>query len=334
MQAQAAVATAPNRVEFADVHVPEPGPEDVVIRVRHSWISPGTEGSFVRGERIAGDTPREESDPLPFPHVPGYQKGGVIEHIGSDVRGIEVGDEVFATISHIEGMFFPFAGHVSPAVTHASQVWKLSPGASLLGASGACLAQVGFNVASRAPIEKGDAAVVIGDGLVGQWAAQVLASHGARVLMAGRHDERLALAQKYLPAQSVLNTRQEKLLEAAREWAPHGVAAVADTAGSIETLEELCPLMKHGGHIVSAGFYGPNGRLDLQKLRDRELTLHAPSGWNRERITSTLELLASGAMEAERLITHRFPSSRCGEAFELILSRSEPFLGVVLDWTE
>ena len=69
MKASAAVATAPNHVEFRTVEVPDPGDEDVVVRVRHSWISNGTEGSFIRGERIAGDTPRRASDPLPFPHL-------------------------------------------------------------------------------------------------------------------------------------------------------------------------------------------------------------------------------------------------------------------------
>ena len=53
----AAVAVAPWRVVYRAVDVPEPGPEDVVIRVLHSWISNGTEGSFVRGERGSPRTP-------------------------------------------------------------------------------------------------------------------------------------------------------------------------------------------------------------------------------------------------------------------------------------
>src|SRR5262249_30812981 len=112
MQAQAVVATQPRRVAFQSVTVPDPGPEDVVVRIRHSWISNGTEGSFVRGERIAGDTPRKESDPLPFPHVPGYQKVGVVEWAGAEVGDIRVGDVVFATVSRVEEMFYPFGGHV------------------------------------------------------------------------------------------------------------------------------------------------------------------------------------------------------------------------------
>src|SRR5436190_13915711 len=112
MQAHAAVALAPRHVAFQPVTVPDPGPDDVVVRVRHSWISNGTEGSFVRGERIGGDTPRLESDPLPFPHVPGYQKVGVVEAVGGNVDDLRVGETVFATVSVVEGMFYSTGGHV------------------------------------------------------------------------------------------------------------------------------------------------------------------------------------------------------------------------------
>ena len=57
MRAKAVVFVAPRTVEVQDVETPEPGPGDAVIRVTHSWISNGTEGSFLRGERTAGDTP-------------------------------------------------------------------------------------------------------------------------------------------------------------------------------------------------------------------------------------------------------------------------------------
>jgi 2-desacetyl-2-hydroxyethyl bacteriochlorophyllide A dehydrogenase len=330
-EAQAVVAVAPNRVEFQRVRVPEPGLEDVVVRVRHSWISPGTEGSFVRGERIAGDTPRSNADPLPFPHVPGYQKVGVVEWVGSAVQGIEIGETVFATISQVEEMFYPYGGHVSPAVTHHSQICKLPVKVSPLAASSLVLAQVGYNVGMRPQLRAGDAAIVIGDGLVGHWSAQTLKHRGARVMLVGKHDERLDL----FPATAddrLVNTTHEDAVAVVRDWAPRGVQVVADTVGSITALESFYAVLRRGAHLVSAGFYGPQGLINIQKMRDLELTLHAPSGWTSERLSATLELLSCGVLQTEPLITHRFPAQQAAEAFEMILSRREPFLGVVLDW--
>lgn len=330
-EAKAAVAVKPYKVEFKSVSVPEPGPEDVVIRLLHSWISNGTEGSFVRGERIAGDTPRKESDPLPFPHVPGYQKTGLVEWVGENVPDIQPGEAVFATVSRIENMFYDFAGHISPAVTHHSQVWKLPAAVDSVDASGLVLTQVGYNTGMRPTIVPGDAAVVIGDGMVGHWTAQTLQSRGAQVLLIGRHDERLKLLA-LRDGDRLVNEKCEDVLQSVRDWAPQGVQAVCDTVGTIPLLENLIPLMRHNGHVSSAGFYGPNGRIDIQKLRERELTLHAPSGWSKARMDATLAMLARGELQTRHLISHRFPAAQAGEAFDLILSRPTPALGVVLDW--
>ena len=331
MKADAVVAVEPNRVEWRTVNVPDSGPEDVVVRVTHSWISNGTEGSFVRGERIAGDTPRSATDPLPFPHVPGYQKVGVVESIGANVTEIAVGQMVFATVSKVEGMFFDYAGHISPAVTHRSQIWPLPDMVDPVAASGMVLTQVGYNVGSRPAISPGDAAIILGDGMVGQWAAQTLQHRGAKVLLVGRHNDRLA---KFVlrDGDAIINTRETDLTSAVRAFAPRGVQAICDTVGSLESLETLIPLMRRESHISSAGFYGSNGKIDIQKLRDREITLHAPSGWTKSRMDATFALLTQGVLTTAHLITHRFPAERAAEAFDLILSRADGVLGVVLDW--
>ncbi len=320
----------PGRVTVQPVTVPEPGPQDVVVRVTHSWISNGTEGSFVRGERIAGDTARGPDDPLPFPHVPGYQKVGVIEWAGSEAGDWKVGETVFATVSRIDGMFFDYAGHVSPAVTHRSQLWRLPESLDPVAASGLVLTQVGFNVGSRPPVGSGDAAVVIGDGLVGQWSAQTLAQRGARVLLLGRHDDRLA---RFVRGETARVATPDHARAAVRAFAgENATAIVADTVGERATIEALLPTLRHNGHIVSAGFFGHDGRIDIQALRSRELTLHAPAGWNRARMDATLALLADGALATLPLITHRFPVARAAEAYSAILEKQNGVLGVVLDW--
>jgi 2-desacetyl-2-hydroxyethyl bacteriochlorophyllide A dehydrogenase len=163
MKAWAVVFTDKEKAEYAEVHVPDPGERDVVIDVDYSWISIGTESSYFRGERIRGETPYRPGDPRPFPIVPGYQKTGIVRHVGSAVRGFEPGDRVFASISKVSGMFDAYGGHVSPAVTAANQVWKLPDGASPLDYCGLVLAQVGYNCGMRPAAEAGEAAVVIGD---------------------------------------------------------------------------------------------------------------------------------------------------------------------------
>ena len=83
-----AVFTEPNTVVYQEVDCPDPTQDQVVVRVAHSWISNGTEGSFLRGERIEGDTAYRDGDPWPFPIVAGYQKIGVVEWVGDQIEDL------------------------------------------------------------------------------------------------------------------------------------------------------------------------------------------------------------------------------------------------------
>lgn len=331
MQANAVVFTAPNTVEVGPVRCLEPGPGDVVVRVTHSWISNGTEGSYLRGERTDGDTPFAEGDPVPFPVVAGYQKIGVVEWVGADVDDLAIGETVFATIGMVEGMHHDYAGHVSPSVCPRREVFKLPDAPEPLAFAGLVLAQVGYNAGTRPPVESGDAAVVVGDGLVGQWTAQTLSRRGAEVVLVGRHADRLARFADW-PGAHVVNEREEDWVEAVRERFPDGAHVGVDTVGSLVVMEGLQAAARRFGHLVSAGFYGPYDRLALQPPRYKELSIHLVSGWTRERLEATLDAVADGTLETLPLVTHHFPVAQAADAWALIASKREPVLGVILDW--
>ncbi|GAA3399758.1 L-threonine 3-dehydrogenase [Paenibacillus hodogayensis] len=327
MKAHAVVFTNNNEVEYKEVQVPEPGDNDVLIELDYSWISIGTESSYLRGERIRGEVPYRLGDSRPFPIVAGYQKTGIVRAIGSAVRGFEVGERVFAAISKVSGMFDAFGGHVDPAVTPVNHIWKLPAGASPEDYCGLVLTQVGYNCGMRPSLAEGDEAVVIGDGLVGQWAAQTLLHRGAQVTVLGRHDGRLA----YLPSPiRGVNTRTTGLSDA---LAGRRLAVVVDTVGDMGAFRAIQPYMKHNSHFVSAGFLGEEGTVDIQTLRGQEITLHTPSGWTAERMEATIAAISQGWLKTSPLITHRFRAEQAAEAWKVIQSGKASCLGVVLDWT-
>ncbi len=332
MQAHAVVFTAPRQVEFQSIECPDPGPEDVVVRVTHSWISNGTEGSYLRGERIAGDTPYREGEAWPFPVVSGYQKIGLVEAVGSAVDDLAVGERVFAICGHVEGMFESWGGHVNPSVTPRRQVFRLPPAPEPLAYAGLVLTQVGYNCGVRSPLEIGQGAVVIGDGLVGQWAAQTLAWRGAEVLLVGKHADRLARFGGR-PFRHTHNLAEDPdWTQAARALFPGGATVAVDTVGSTEVMGAFLSVLHRFGHAVSAGFYGTSDQLSLQPLRYGELSLELVSGWQPARMVETLRLIGGGYLETLPLITHRFPAAQAARAWELIEAKTEPVLGVILEW--
>jgi 2-desacetyl-2-hydroxyethyl bacteriochlorophyllide A dehydrogenase len=192
---------------------------------------------------------------------------------------------------------------------------------------------VGYNVGTCGHIAKGDAAIVIGDGMVGHWSAQTLQTRGARVMLLGRHDSRLALFN-CSEGDCCVNEQTEDVAAAIKQWAPNGVQFVADTVGSIDAICRLMPHMRHFGHLVSAGFYGNNGQIDIQKMRMKELCLHAPAGWSPARLQATMDLIHKGELTTRHLITSILPASQASAAFNSILNKAPGVLGVVLDWRE
>ncbi|BBI31534.1 zinc-binding dehydrogenase [Cohnella abietis] len=322
------VFTEKLKVAYQDVSIPTPLDDEIMIDIEHSWISNGTESSFLRGERTDGETPFRDGDPLPFPQVAGYQKVGTITSLGKDVQGFTIGDQVFATISKVNDLFYSTGGHVSPAVTHESQVWKLPAEVDPIAYSGLVLTQVGYNCGMAPPVNAGDYAIVIGDGMVGQWAAQTLLHRGAQVIVLGRHNDRLDLLPEGIQK---ANVKSSSIQEAVKDVTDK-FSIIVDTVGSLATVTELISLAQHGCHLVSAGFLGEDGKIDIQMLRSKNATLYCPSGWSQDAMDATLQGITEGWLQTTSLITHRFPVQQAKEAWDLILDPKQAKLGVILDW--
>ncbi len=334
MKSHAVVFTARNQVVYREIECPEPGPEDVVVEVHHSWISNGTEGSFLRGERLSGDVAWQPGDPAPFPMVAGYQKVGRVRSVGPAVTRFAPGDWVFATVSRVSGMFEnKYAGHVSPSVCEQRSLMPLPPGLDPVAYSGLVLAQVGYNCGSRSPVQPGETAIVMGDGLVGQWAGQTLANRGAKVVMIGRHADRLARFQKY--GRTIL-AGTDNGVAATQALGLGPVQVLVETAGSQRALSDWLPQMQRNGHMVIAGFYPRAGETNLlqalQQFRNHEISFDLVSGWTQARLDETMRWIAEGRLETLGCISHRLPVERAAEAWALITTKREPVLGVVLDW--
>jgi 3-hydroxyethyl bacteriochlorophyllide a dehydrogenase len=331
MKAHAVVFEDVRRVSFREIDVPDPGPNDIVLRTKYSLISNGTEGSFLRGERVEGDTPARPGDKLPFPQVTGYQKVGIVERAPAG-SGLEPGQWAHCTVSKVGFPNRPFGGHVSVSVADVGQVYALPKGFDPVEAAGLVLTQVGYNCGMRPALKAGDSAVVLGDGMVGLWAAATLQHRGAAVTLVGKHEHRYERFRLRPQDRIVDLNKTPELAAAIKKVCPSGIAALVDTVGCNDVIAALFEHFRHDSHVVSAGFLGTRGAIDIQMLRNRETTLHCPSGWTRERMEQTLSLLAAGVLRLTPLITHRLPAERAAEAFRMILDKQDGVLGILLEW--
>ena len=330
-KSQAVVFESCGEAVVRDVDIPACGKDDIVIETAVSWISPGTELSFLLGQRITGEIPWTPGSPIPFPLVPGYQKVGKIAAVGENVTGMNIGQTVFNTVGYVEGMYTARGGHLRWSIAPSDQVFAIPEKVDPEQFSGAVLAQVGYNCGARPEVSPGDQALVIGDGLVGQWTAQTLQQRGARVILIGHHRDRLARFRTQAEDRIFLFARHDGLGRLKQEL-DGPVHVLVDTVGSTSMVTGLVDTMVRGGQIISAGFYGLDDRFAVPPLRPNELTIHMVSGWRRDRLERTIDWIGEGRLETASLITHRLPVEEAPRAYQMLLNRSDHALGVLLQW--
>jgi 2-desacetyl-2-hydroxyethyl bacteriochlorophyllide A dehydrogenase len=329
-QAQAIVFRAPRQVVVEAVDTPRLATSDVLVDIAYSSISPGTERWVLTDRMVVPGRP----DLAAFPHVPGYQAAGVVREVGEAVEGITIGDRVFSRNCRAPDDWSGswWGGHVRWHVAHYQHVIRLPAMVSMRDASSLLLAQVGYNGAMKPPVCPGDVAVVIGAGLVGQYAGQVLRSRGAYVIMCDLRTFRLEKASR-CSADEVVDSSQEDLQSYIRERYPDGVDLVLETASGNSTIRLGIDLLKTGGDLVLNGYYPPGeSTLDWHWLRTKEIAVYCPNSRTRARLENTLGLVESGHLNIAELVTHEFRVSEAPHAYNLLLSPSVDSLGIVLNW--
>jgi len=326
MKTQAVVYTKPNAVEVQEVALPEMEPEDVLIRTECSFVSTGTERWTLQGDmakRIGGPK---------FPLVPGYQKAGTVQKTGEAVTGFVPGQRVFMTTGKLAGVTACWGGHVQHSLQNQAEVYALPDSVSSEAASALVIVQVGWNDGNRPSAAPGDLAVVIGDGVIGQFTAQALRARGAEVWLAGHHAMRLERGGKW-SADRVLDANREDLLEAVMQARPEGADIVVETVCRPEDTSMYFKMLRVRGQLVIAAYHPESNMVDLSPMQDKEITCYSTGGWTRERMEMTLADLAAGKLHVDPLITHRVPWQEAAGAYErLVRDKTEDSLGIVIDW--
>ena len=326
MRTWAIVFPKANEVTLAQVQLPALEPEDVLIRTECSFVSTGTERWTWQGKMgLRGRG-------FPFPLVPGYQKVGRVEEVGAAVTRFAPGQRVFMTTGRVQDATSCWGGHMQWAIQREGEVYALPDELSSEAAAALVIVQVGWNTGHRPQVGRGDVAVVIGDGVIGQFTAMALRSRGAHVWLAGHHDARLELALGR-SADRVLNTSGQGLVEALLDAHAGGVDVVVETVCQPEDTPQYVRMLHSRGQLVIAAYHPDTNWVDLAPVQDKEITIHSTGGWTRERMEATIADMVAGKLDVQPLITHRVPWRDAAGAYErLVRDKAEDSLGIVIDW--
>lgn len=309
--------------------LPDLGPTDILVRTTYSGVSIGTE-KWVLLNRYKGTIDK-------FPHIPGYQRVGIVEETGSQVSDMREGDRVFLSsrsCKFVEGQHLhpdSWNGHVGLSVTDERLAFPLPKETKDTEACLAVMPAVGCLGVKMSKVDERDLVVVMGQGMIGQMSAQAARRTGAFVIGTDLIQRRVELSERYSTDVSV-NAGQKEPSQALREHGRAEADVVIDTTGISSMFDTCLDLVRREGRICMQGYYPDPIHIDFHKTHMKRPTVTFPCAWDGEDLLAMLRAMETGYCIIEPLITHILSARNAPEAWKLILERPEETLGVVFKW--
>ncbi len=307
MHSNAVVMEGPERLGVACLALSDPEPADIVVDVRWSGISTGTERLLYTGRMPAFPG-------MGYPLVPGYESvGRVVE--ASAASGHRVGDHVFVPgarcFGPIRGLF---GGTASRLVLPGSRAISVDGG---LGRDGIllALAATAFHAiadGSRAPD------LIVGHGVLGRLLARIAVAQGAEPTVWETNPDRAEGAEGYRVLHPDADERRD-------------YGAIYDVSGDAGLVDSLVQRLAPGGEIVLAGFYAEPISFAFPPAFMREARLRIAAQWRDADLVATRDLIASGRLSLARLVTNVSPASDAPEAYRTAFG-DPACLKMILDW--
>jgi len=335
-----AVMTEPGKIEFGDVAEPTVGPGQILLRVKQIGVC----GSDIHVNH--GKHPFTS-----YPVIQGHEFSGQVEAIGQGVTKVKVGDKATARPQLVCGKCRPclrgdynicdvlrVEGFQAPGcaqdlfVTTEDRIVPLPE--SLTFVQGALVEPTAVAVHStgRAGDISGRNVVVLGAGPIGNLVAQVARCRSAKnILITDLSDFRLDIAAK-CGTPNTCNAAKEPLAEAAkRVFGDEGFDVAFEAVGAEPTMDAAVQNIEKGGRIVVLGVFGEKPRIDMSIVGDREQTIIGTLMYKHEDYVKAVELIASGDVITEPLVTKHFAFEQYMDAYKFIDKQGDRTLKVMID---
>lgn len=292
---------------------------------------------------------------------------GVIEKLGSAVRGYSEGQRVIAgaicTSGHSNAALCGCHAQDGPGTKHGWKGmggWKF--GNTIDGSQAeyvlvpdamANLAPVpdgladeqvlmcpdimstGFSGAESGAVRVGDAVAVFAQGPIGLCATAGARLIGATTIIAVESvPARMEMARRMGADDVVDFTVSDPTAEIMRLTDGRGVDVAIEALGRQETFEGALRVLRPGGTLSSLGVYSGDLRIPLDGflagLGDHTIrTTLCPGG--KERMRRLMEVIASGRVDTRPLVTHRFKLDQIEEAYDLFANQRDGVLKVAIN---
>ncbi len=279
----------------------------------------------------------------------GYSCAGEVIEVGSEIATFQQGDLVACAGADM-------ANHAQVVSVPLNLCVKLPDNVTTEQAAYTTLGAIAMQGVRQADLRLGESCLVIGLGLLGQLTVQMLKAAGTIVMGVDLSPAAVENGIKS-GADLCFNRNDEQLEQAVLDVTQgYGVDAVIITAAaaSLDPVELAGRLTRKKGRVIIVGSvptgfsrenyykkelelrmstsYGP-GRYDPEYEEKGRDYPYGYVRWTENRnMQSFLQLVSRGKINFDHLTTHRFDFNDALQAYDMILNKSEPFLGVILKY--
>ncbi len=351
---RAAIFIEKNRIVLDDKPIPEIGPLDALMRISTTTIC-GTDVHILRGEY-----------PVAKGMTVGHEPVGVIEKLGSEVRGFHEGQRVIAGAitpsGHSNACLCGCGAQDGAGTAHGFKAiggWKfgnvidgcqaeyvrvpdamanLSPIPDSLSDEHVLMCpdimSTGFSGAERGGVTIGDTVAVFALGPIGLCAVAGAKMLGATTIIGvDTVAARISVARE-MGASHVVDFKQGNVVEQIMALTDgRGVDVAIEALGTQATFEWALRVLRPGGTLSSLGVYSADLRIPVDAyaagLGDyRIVTTLCPGG--KERMRRLMAVVASGRVDVSPLVTHRFRLDDIEAAYELFANQRDGVMKVAI----
>ena len=231
--------TSPGVAELIDCDIPTVGDDEVLVKLERSSISAGTErANLTEGVRVSYG-----EQPTPWPRHCGYSASGVVCEVGALVKKIKVGDRVACSGSC----------HAQYCALKEKRVHLLPDSVSFAAAALVYIGTFPLAAIRKCGLEMGEAAIVMGQGVLGMMAVKLLRAAGASPIVAvDPVASKRELALK-LGADAVLDPFERDFAKKAKEITEGGAHVAIEVTGLGQGLDQVLDCMRRHGRVALLG---------------------------------------------------------------------------------
>ena len=336
---QAAVIYGPGDVRMERVDIPEPGPDEVLVRIKACGVC-GTDQALNVGEF-----------PANFPVIIGHEFSGEVTAVGKAVNNFVVGDRVTADpnrvchrceycrmgLEHLcenrQSMGVDSHGADAEfAIVPETNLYQIPDHLSYEEAAFTEPLACAVNGTNLAQIKLGDTVLILGAGGMGNLITQCAAHAGAANIIVSEPIEYRRKIAKANGATHVIDPFNEDVDGALRDIRKIGADVVFEAAGNNKLQETALQYVRKGGTVVWFGC-SPVGKtipIDSFDVNDREVRIQG--SFNNPYSTGrAIKLLGSGAVRVDNLISHHIPLKDYLSVFDIFGSSDSLKLMVEMD---